>query len=191
MATDPISLNMIHFESSSTLYGYDNEREYEGEEGDEDDEMNEYDGLESTLLGEYDTIISSSNSTSISTNGLNNSRYTIPQLEKRMNLTSKVNNEIIQSEKKGEKRLNYYGRDDRATSEQVLDPRTRMILFKLLNSHYLLEINGCLSTGKEANVYYAKGDNNMEYAVKIFKTSILVFKDRDRYRLILLSSRVC
>lgn len=51
----------------------------------------------------------------------------------------------------------------------------------MLNSKYLTEIDGCLSTGKEANVYYAKGSNNQEYAVKIFKTSILVFKDRDRY----------
>ena len=56
-----------------------------------------------------------------------------------------------------------------------------MILFKLLNNEFLLEIDGCLSTGKEANVYYARGQAGAEYAVKIFKTSILVFKDRDRY----------
>ena len=99
------------------------------------------------------------------------------------------------------------GRDDRATVEQVMDPRTRMILFKLLSTGFLEEIHGCISTGKEANVYYAKaGEAGMaaltkaneaqegmataterapskEYdlAVKIFKTSILVFKDRDRY----------
>lgn len=40
---------------------------------------------------------------------------------------------------------------------------------------------GCLSTGKEANVYYARGGDGRELAVKIFKTSILVFKDRDKY----------
>jgi RIO kinase 1 len=40
---------------------------------------------------------------------------------------------------------------------------------------------GCLSTGKEANVYYARGSEGREYAIKIFKTSILVFKDRDKY----------
>ncbi len=40
---------------------------------------------------------------------------------------------------------------------------------------------GCLSTGKEANVYYARGPDDAEFAVKIFKTSILVFKDRDKY----------
>lgn len=38
---------------------------------------------------------------------------------------------------------------DRATTEQVLDPRTRMILFKMLNKGVFSEINGCVSTGKE------------------------------------------
>lgn len=70
---------------------------------------------------------------------------------------------------------------DRATSEQVLDPRTRMILFKMLNKGLFYEINGCLSTGKEANVYHAKTQTGEEFAIKIYKTSILVFKDRDRY----------
>lgn len=32
---------------------------------------------------------------------------------------------------------------------QVLDPRTRMVLFKMLNKGVFSEINGCLSTGKE------------------------------------------
>jgi len=81
-------------------------------------------------------------------------------------------------------------RANRATSEQVLDPRTRMILFKLINRGLVDEINGCISTGKEANVYHAIGSsisntpNLPKYtnmAIKIYKTSILVFKDRDRY----------
>lgn len=100
---------------------------------------------------------------------------------KKINLSTRVENDITRSEKKGEKRVNDCGKDDRATSEQVLDPRTRLILFKLLNNGFLSAIDGCLSTGKEANVYYAKGEQGQEYAVKIFKTSILVFKDRDRY----------
>ena len=58
--------------------------------------------------------------------------------------------------------------------------------------------SGCISTGKEANVYLASGSMDInkrepfppdeqgnipvkEYAVKVFKTSILVFKDRERY----------
>lgn len=96
------------------------------------------------------------------------------------------------------KRTTHTGRDDRATVEQCLDPRTRLILFRLLSTGIFEKIDGCLSTGKEANVYYAKaGSANIndpflkgetdsgelvpEYAVKIYKTSILVFKDRDKY----------
>lgn len=71
-------------------------------------------------------------------------------------------------------------KSDRATTEQVLDPRTRMILFKLLSRGLLSNISGCVSTGKEANVYYADSANG-SCAVKVYKTSILIFKDRDRY----------
>ncbi|KAJ2710641.1 Serine/threonine-protein kinase rio1 [Coemansia spiralis] len=72
-------------------------------------------------------------------------------------------------------------KSDRATTEQVLDPRTRIILFKLLNQGVIYEINGCISTGKEANVYHAVTESGEHRAIKIYKTSILTFKDRDRY----------
>jgi len=39
----------------------------------------------------------------------------------------------------------------------VLDPRTLMVLFKLCNNDRLSKVEGCISTGKEANVYYATG----------------------------------
>ncbi|CAN0915680.1 Serine/threonine-protein kinase RIO1 [Linum grandiflorum] len=70
---------------------------------------------------------------------------------------------------------------DRATVEQALDPRTRMVLFKMLNRGVFNDINGCISTGKEANVYHATKSNGQELAIKVYKTSVLVFKDRDRY----------
>lgn len=72
-------------------------------------------------------------------------------------------------------------KSDRATSEQVLDPRTRMILLKLINNGIMHSISGCISTGKEANVYHAVTEEGKNLAVKIYKTSILVFKDRDKY----------
>jgi len=66
-----------------------------------------------------------------------------------------------------------------------------MILFKLLNRGFISEINGCISTGKEANVYHCTSNSNEteegtavsdgDRAIKIYKTSILVFKDRDKY----------
>lgn len=73
------------------------------------------------------------------------------------------------------------------------------ILFRLLNAGTFDAIHGCVSTGKEANVYHAtageahlktldatsnaSGSTEMfsrDLAVKVYKTSILVFKDRDR-----------
>ncbi|NWW33159.1 RIOK1 kinase, partial [Panurus biarmicus] len=60
-------------------------------------------------------------------------------------------------------------------------PRTRIILFKMLSRGIISEINGCISTGKEANVYHASTANGENRAIKIYKTSILMFKDRDKY----------
>ena len=136
------------------------------------------------------------------------------------NISHKVQNRVQQLQHlEYSKRTLHTDKNDRATSEQVLDPRTRYILFKLLQSNQLREFHGCISTGKEANVYYAtagvtatttaaavdnpsmvtttrpppptheslnENGNNCnrnitEYAVKIYKTSILVFKDRDKY----------
>ncbi|KAF0692947.1 Aste57867_16032 [Aphanomyces stellatus] len=92
-------------------------------------------------------------------------------------------NQLAQSMRSGEiGRTKHTGRDDRATTEQVLDPRTRMMLYRMLNQGIVSEINGCLSTGKEANVYHARlGNDEGEGAIKVYKTSILVFKDRDKY----------
>jgi len=93
---------------------------------------------------------------------------------------------------------NLKDKSDRATNEQVLDPRTRLILFKMIGRGLIDEVNGCISTGKEvcilhvapqecvpmtskANVYHALTPEKKDLALKIYKTSILVFKDRDKY----------
>ncbi len=68
----------------------------------------------------------------------------------------------------------------RARPPRARGPRARQVLFKMLNSGFLGEINGCVSTGKEANVYHATGAGGADLAVKVYKTSILAFKDRDR-----------
>ncbi|XP_004019191.1 serine/threonine-protein kinase RIO1 [Ovis aries] len=100
----------------------------------------------------------------------------------KLNVTDSVINKV--TEKSRQKEADMYrikDKADRATVEQVLDPRTRMILFKMLTRGVIAEINGCISTGKEANVYHARTANGESRAIKIYKTSILVFKDRDKY----------
>jgi RIO kinase 1 len=74
---------------------------------------------------------------------------------------------------------------DRATAELVLDNRTRMILLQMINRGIISEVHGAISTGKEANVYgaivFSETHEPKQRAIKIYKTSILVFKDRERY----------
>ncbi|KAI9672670.1 MAG: protein kinase rio1 [Alyxoria varia] len=90
----------------------------------------------------------------------------------------------------GDQKEKHADKSDRATSEQVLDPKTRMILLQMINKNVVTEVNGCISTGKEANVYHASyvtdgGVNDVglisQRAIKVYKTSILVFKDRNKY----------
>ncbi|KAK3770258.1 hypothetical protein RRG08_029914 [Elysia crispata] len=95
----------------------------------------------------------------------------------RSQLQTQVNKISVGEYKKGRRR----DKSQQATVEQVLDPRTRMILYRLLSKGTLQEINGAISTGKEANVYHATARDGSDKAIKIYKTSILIFKDRDRY----------
>ena len=46
---------------------------------------------------------------------------------------------------------------EHSTQEHALDPKTRLMLFKMVDSGLLKAINGCVSTGKEAMVYHAVG----------------------------------
>lgn len=74
----------------------------------------------------------------------------------------------------------------RATRQGVLDDRTDAVLRELIRLEYVTEVHGVVSTGKEANVYGAvllgRDDEPPTYrALKIYKTRILAFKDRERY----------
>ena len=75
----------------------------------------------------------------------------------------------------------------RATRQGVLDDRTAAVLRELIRLDYVTEVHGVVSTGKEANVYGAVllgGDDGSPpayRALKIYKTRILAFKDRERY----------
>lgn len=91
-------------------------------------------------------------------------------------LPSTVTNRVLENSRKNENEKQRKDKSDRATAEQVMDPRTRMILFKLLSRQILTEINGCISTGKEANVYHATGKENQQRAVKVRRQSGGFFK---------------
>ena len=72
--------------------------------------------------------------------------------------------------------LNHDQSHDRATIEEVFDQSTRMVLFHFLSSGILNEVNGVVSAGKEARVYWGKTKTGEERAVKIYLTSSAEFK---------------
>lgn len=84
-------------------------------------------------------------------------------------------------------RSNRPGKDYRRTEEQVIDNRTKDVLLKLMKRKIIDKIYGCICTGKEGNIYIGtKGEGSdadwpETFAIKIYKTSVLKFKDRKRY----------
>lgn len=184
-ATATSSVAMGQFEDAVTMNQpsttLTNWEDFDYEDNDEDDDDNDDDFYQ---YDDHDNPIVGGSGTSGSANNYNHSGSST----KKMNVSHAVSNTVQKMQQlEVKKRTLHTSRDDRATSEQCLDPRTRLMLFKMLSSGLLEEIDGCLSTGKEANVYYAKAgkrnalQNVTEYAIKIYKTSILVFKDRDKY----------
>lgn len=65
---------------------------------------------------------------------------------------------------------------ERATVEEVFDQTTRMVVFDLLNSGAIYELNGAISSGKEAKVYWGTDKQGNDLAVKIYLTSSAEFK---------------
>jgi len=111
-----------------------------------------------------------------------------------MQLNNQVYNKIRNFSIKEGKRKNRVGdKEDKAVAEQALDPKTRIILYKLVNGGVLDAVNGVISTGKEAVIMHADGGPGpqegpeeplnvpKECAVKVFKTTLNEFKTRDKY----------
>ncbi|XP_018329043.1 serine/threonine-protein kinase RIO3 [Agrilus planipennis] len=79
-------------------------------------------------------------------------------------------------------------KEDRATAEFGIDQFTRILLFKIINNRILENINGIISIGKEAVILHAESDPSYsdailpkECVVKVYKTILSEFKQRDQY----------
>ena len=94
-------------------------------------------------------------------------------------MSGKPQERIAHTERRIERRdkmLNHDRSKERATVEEVFDQTTRMVVFDLLNSGILYELNGCVSSGKEAKVYWGTNKECTDLAVKIYLTSSAEFK---------------
>ncbi len=94
-------------------------------------------------------------------------------------MSGKAQERIAHTERRVERRDKMLINDrskDRATVEEVFDQTTRMKVFDLLNSGILYELNGVVSSGKEARVYWGTNKEGTDLAVKIYLTSSAEFK---------------
>ncbi|XP_022622085.1 serine/threonine-protein kinase RIO1 isoform X2 [Seriola dumerili] len=179
----------VTLQPSSSSYHQEEDSEEEEEEEDEDEEW-AWTTAGGDLTKRYNRTNCQSNRQNPSNKTLPSSTPSDKALRKyehkinldKLNYADSVINKVTTMQKQRDA-VTYRVKDksDRATVEQVLDPRTRMILFKMLSRGVICEINGCISTGKEANVYHASTSAGESRAIKIYKTSILLFKDRDKY----------
>lgn len=110
-----------------------------------------------------------------------------------MKISNKVFNELRAHSNNMAKKTHQMSLDrqeNKSTSEMGMDQKTRLILYKFINTTMVLNsIDGIVSKGKEAVVLHGEGnlENELypkvtkEVAVKIFSTTLNEFKQRDRY----------
>jgi RIO kinase 1 len=94
-------------------------------------------------------------------------------------MSQKARERIDHREKRIEKRDKMLIHDftsERATLEEVFDQATRMVIYRFMTEGILDEVNGVVSAGKEARVYWGKNKNGEDLAVKIYLTSSAEFK---------------
>lgn len=105
-----------------------------------------------------------------------------------LKLSNQVYNALKQhcySEQRRSARL--HEKKEHSTAEQAVDPRTRLLMYKMVNAGVLENINGCISTGKESVVFHANGGSledtplPEECVLKVYKTTLNEFKNRDKY----------
>lgn len=110
-----------------------------------------------------------------------------------MKVSNKVFNELRVHSNMMAKKTNQAHLDrkmDMKTNEMGVDVKTRLILYKLINTSCILDnIDGIVSTGKEAVILHGETNQHnadhpnlpKEVAIKIFSTTLNEFKQRDRY----------
>jgi RIO kinase 3 len=103
-------------------------------------------------------------------------------------LSNAVYNKIRNfSVRDAKRKARVHDKSDKSTVAQAVDPATRLLLHKMIDSGILEQINGPIASGKEAVILHADGGNAegldvpAECAVKIFKTTLNEFKTRERY----------
>ena len=71
--------------------------------------------------------------------------------------------------------------EDLKVRSEVFDTATLKALYKFANKGKIKAMGGVVSTGKEANVFHAIGENDSELAIKIYRIATSDFQKMEEY----------
>ena len=91
---------------------------------------------------------------------------------------SKIQNKLDQKLKR---RKLFDGFKKNKVVNEVLDKLTVMELYNLIKSNVVFYMNGIVKAGKESVVFWAKGENDEDLALKVYLVSTSNFKKRIQY----------
>lgn len=75
-----------------------------------------------------------------------------------MVLPNNVYNKLkVHSLAENKRRNRLHDKKEKSTSDHSLDPKTRLLIYKLINSDVLKSVSGAISTGKEACIFHGYG----------------------------------
>ena len=136
------------------------------------------------ISGKGDTLVTKHNATLCGQRNVARVMNTFPPefdtgyVKNETRLSNRVYNQLRLHSYAEEKRMNrLHDKVEKATASLAFDPKTRIILYKALNSCILNEIGSIIATGKESIVLYGKGGETElhkmpeEVAIKVRRIS--------------------
>jgi len=93
-------------------------------------------------------------------------------------LESKIDRKLLSKSKK--KTLDDGFKKNKVVNE-VLDKKTVMTLYNMINEHIISFVNGAISAGKESVVFWGVDENSNDVALKIYLVTTSNFKKRAPY----------
>ncbi|PVD32581.1 hypothetical protein C0Q70_08023 [Pomacea canaliculata] len=95
-----------------------------------------------------------------------------------ISLPNKVYNKLkVHSMMENKRSTRHTEKKEHSTADHVMDPRSRLLLYKLINSGVIESIDGPVAGGKESMGHEVP----KKIAIKVFKTTLLDFRTREKY----------
>ncbi len=88
-------------------------------------------------------------------------------------LESRIERKLISKSKRG---IFTDGFKKNKVINEVLDKKTMMIMYEMINSHIISYVNGVVKAGKESVLFWAVDKNKNDVALKVYLISTTNFK---------------